>query len=63
MTFDGRVTLKRGIFTRIYNVLVSIHTFLRETPRKAEKIKFVETAPVNAFPDLSTTDWRRSFPF
>jgi hypothetical protein len=62
MTFDGSVTLIRGMFTSIYNVFISIHTFLRETPRKAERIKFVETAPVIAFPAFSTTDWRRSVP-
>jgi hypothetical protein len=62
MTFDGSVTLIRGMFTRIYNVFISIHTFFRETPRKAERIKFVETAPVIAIPAFSTTDWRRSVP-
>jgi hypothetical protein len=62
MTFDGSVTLIRGMFTRIYNVFISIQTFFRETPRNADRIKFVETAPVIAIPAFSTTDWRRSVP-
>jgi hypothetical protein len=62
MTLEGRVTLMSGIFTRICRVFMSIQTFFSETPKKAERIKFVDTAPVIAFPAFSTTDWRRRVP-
>ncbi len=44
----GMKMLSKGIWTMIYRVVISIHSFFIETPRKIDKKRLVEIAPDRA---------------